>query len=68
MKSLSEAARNARARRKQYVKYQEGAELYSMGVTQFKRMAHECDSIIKIGRSAWVDLDVFDRYFQTFKL
>lgn len=68
MKSLSEAARNARVRRKQYVKYKEGAELYSMGVTQFMKMAHDCDSVIKIGRSAWVDLDEFDRYFKSFKL
>lgn len=53
MRSLSKAARETRDKRKQYVKYQEGAELYSMGVSRFKQMAHECESVIKVGKSAW---------------
>ena len=31
-------------------------------------MAHECEAIIKRGRSAWVDLETFDKYFQSFRL
>lgn len=49
MRSLSKAARETRDKRKQYVKYQEGAELYSMGVSRFKQMAHECESVINVG-------------------
>lgn len=68
MRSLSKAARETRDKRKQYVKYQEGAELYSMGVSRFKQMAHECESVIKVGKSAWVDLETFDKYFQLISL
>lgn len=46
MRPLSQAAREARSKRKQYVKYQEGAELYSMGICKFKQMAHECEAVI----------------------
>ncbi len=50
------------------MKYQEGAELYNMGVSRFKQMAHECESVIKVGKSARVDLETFDKYFQSFRL
>ena len=53
---------------KRFVRYNEGAELYSMGVSRFKQMAHECESVIKVGKSAWVDLETFDKYFQSFRL
>ena len=66
MRSLSKAARETRDKRKQYVKYQEGAELYSMGVSRFKQMAHECESVIKVGKSAWVNLETFDKYFEKY--
>lgn len=36
MRSLSKAARETRDKRKQYVKYQEGAELYSVGTQSTK--------------------------------
>lgn len=68
MRALSKAARDARDKRKKYVKMKEGAELYCMGQNTFQRMAHECEAIIKIGRSAWVDLETFDKYFQSFRL
>jgi len=68
MRPLSQAAREARSKRKQYVKYQEGAELYSMGVCKFKQMAHECEAIIKVGKCVYVDLETFDKYFQSFRL
>ena len=68
MKPLSQAAREARDKRKKYVKFQEGAELYSMGKSKFSEMAHDCGAVIKVGRSAFVDLEIFDKYFQTFRL
>ena len=68
MRPLSQAAREARSKRKQYVKIKEGAELYSMGMCKFRQMAHDCDAVIKVGRCAYVDLETFDKYFQTFRL
>ncbi len=68
MRELSQTAKDTRDRRKKYVKYKEGAELYSMGVSKFKQMAHECESVIKVGKSAFVDLETFERYFQSFRL
>ena len=55
-----------RAMGKKYVKYDEGAALYSMGMNTFQRIAHEAQATVRVGRSVWVNLDLFDKYFQTF--
>jgi len=55
-----------RAQGKKYVKYDEGAAMYSMGMNTFQRLAHEAQSTVRVGRSVWVNLDRFEKYFQTF--
>lgn len=51
---------------KKYVKYKEGAALYSMGMNTFQRLAKEGRATVRVGRSVWVNLDLFEKYFQTF--
>ena len=51
---------------KKYVKYDEGAALYSMGLNAFQRLAKETQATVRVGRSVWVNLDLFEKYFQTF--
>ena len=55
-----------RAQGKKYVQYDEGAALYSMGLNTFQRLAKEAQATVRVGRSVWVNLDLFEKYFQTF--
>ena len=54
--------------KKRLVRYKEGAEMYSMGITKFTSLAKDAGAIIKIGRMVLVDLDTFDKYIESFRL
>lgn len=54
--------------KKRLVRYKEGAEMYSMGMNKFQTLAKESGSILKIDRLVLVDLDVFDRYLESFRV
>ena len=53
---------------KRFVHYQEGAELYSMGLRTFEQIAKEAGAIYKIRRLVLVNLDIFDEYLDTFRM
>lgn len=44
--------------KKRFVRYQEGAELYSMGLHTFEQLAKEAGAIYKIRRVVLVNLDI----------
>lgn len=54
--------------KKRLVRYKEGAEMYSMGMNKFQTLAKEAGAILKIDRMVLVDLDVFDRYLDSFRV
>lgn len=54
--------------KKRLVRYKEGAEMYSMGMNKFQSLAKESGSILKIDRLVLVDLDVLDRYLESFRV
>ena len=54
--------------KKLFVRYQEGAELYSMGLHTFEQLAKEAGAIYKIRRVVLVNLDIFDEYLDTFRM
>ena len=54
-------------KRKRYVRYAEGAKLYSMGINTFRETAKEAHAVIKLRKIALVDLDVFDDYLENFR-
>ena len=54
--------------KKKYVRYKEGAELYSMGLSKFQQMAHDAGAVYKADKLCLVNLEIFDAYFQTFRL
>ena len=57
-----------RSNRKRFVRYAEGAELYSIGLTKFQEMANECGAVYKVNKMVLVNLDIFDKYLETFRL
>ena len=49
-------------------KDKEGAEMYSMGMNKFQTLAKDAGAILKIDRMVLVDLDVFDKYLESFRV
>ena len=60
--------RETKALAKKFVRYKEGAELYSMGMNKFQTLAKDAGAILKIDRMVLVDLDIFDQYLETFRV
>ncbi len=53
---------------KRFVRYQEGADLYSMSLSKFVRMAKAAGAIYKINRMVLVNCEVFDRFLESYRL
>lgn len=49
---------------KKYVRYKEGAELYSMGMTKFQELTKEAHARVKIGKMVLVNREKFERYLE----
>lgn len=52
---------------KKFVRYKEGAERYSLGLTKFQALAKEAKSFYKIDGVALVNCELFERYLETFR-
>lgn len=57
----------AKTMSKKYVRYEEGAERYSMGVTKFMQLAREADAIYKIDHITLVNCDRFEAFLEGFR-
>ena len=67
MRSEDSKHNNTALRRiKKLVRYREGAELYSIGLTKFQEMAHEAKAVCKIGKLTLVDCEMFEKHLKKF--
>lgn len=57
-----------RTNNKRFVRYPEGAEMYSMGITKFQELAKDAEACYKINRLVLVNLDILDAYLETFHI
>ncbi len=57
-----------RTDKKRFVRYAEGAKLYSIGMTKFQEMAKECGAVYKVNKMVLVNLDIFDQYLESFRI
>ena len=53
--------------RKKFVRYDEGAKIYSMGLHTFQDLAKEAGAIYRIKRVVLVNTDIIDEYLGNFK-
>lgn len=51
---------------KKFVRYREGAELYSIGLTKFQELAHHAGAVHKIGGISLVNCETFETYLEQF--
>lgn len=55
-------------RNKRYVRYPEGAEMYSMSVSKFMQIAKDAKACYKVNQLVLVNLDIIDEYLETFHI
>lgn len=53
---------------KRFVRYAEGAEMYSMGITKFQELAKGAHACYKVNQLVLVNLDILDEYLETFRI
>ena len=54
--------------RKKFVRYKEGAEMYSMCQSKFERMAREAKATYKLDKLVLVNTELFEKYLETFRI
>lgn len=53
---------------KKFVRYQDGAKMYSMGLTKFQELAKEAKACYKIGQLVLVNTEILDDYLERFRI
>ena len=53
--------------RKKFVRYDEGAKIYSMGLHSFQNLARDAGVVYKIKGVVLVNTQVVDEYLETFR-
>ena len=56
--------KNKRKDTKRFVRYSEGAEMYSMGLTKFQELAKDAGANIRIKKNVVIDLELIDKYLE----
>ena len=52
---------------KKFVRYPEGAERYSIGLTKFQALAKEAKAVYKVDGIALVNCEIFEQFLETFR-
>ncbi len=55
-------------KKKKFVRYAEGAKLYSMGRATFSQLALEAHAVYKINNICLVNTELFEEYLETFRV
>lgn len=53
--------------KKKFVRYEEGAQMYSMGLHTFQELAKEAKAIYRVKRIALVNTEIIDEYLEAFR-
>lgn len=53
---------------KRFVRYDEGAELYSMSPNKFSSIAKEARAVYKIDRIVLVNCEIFEEYLENYRV
>lgn len=61
-------SRTKKANSKRFVRYAEGAEMYSMSLSKFQQLAKDAKACYKVNQLVLVNLDIIDEYLETFHI
>lgn len=59
---------DTRTNRKKFVRYKEGAELYSISQSKFERLARDAKATYKIDKVVLVNCELFEKYLESFRI
>lgn len=65
---MSRSLRNTNQSRKKFVRYKDGAEIYSMCQSKFERMVREAKATYKLDKLVLVNTEIFEKYLETFRV
>ena len=54
--------------KKEFIRYDEGAERYSMSKHAFMKLAQDAHAVYKINRISLVNIKIFEEYLETFRV
>lgn len=60
--------RTKKTNNKRFVRYAEGAEMYSMSLSKFQQLAKDAKACYKVNQLVLVNLDIIDEYLETFRI
>lgn len=66
-KELQEINKEVKQGIKKFVRYKEGADLYSMGLHTFQQLSKEAGAVYKIRGIALVNTSVFEDFLEKFR-
>ena len=66
-KEIPELEKLVQVGRKKFVRYEEGAMLYSMGVHTFQQLAKDARAVYHVKRIVLVNWDLIDEYLEAFR-
>lgn len=55
-------------RYKKFVRYKEGAELYSMCQSKFEQLAKDAKATYKLDKLVLVNTEIIDKYLESFRI
>ena len=61
-------SRTKKTNNKRFVRYPEGAEMYSMSLSKFQQLAKDAKACYKMNRLVLVNLDILKEYLETFHI
>ena len=61
-------SRTKKTNNKRFVRYSEGAEMYSMSVSKFMQLAKDAKACYKVNQLVLVNLDINHEYLETFHI
>ncbi len=59
---------NSKVEKKRFVRYREGAQLYSMSESKFMQLAKDAKACYKVNQLVLVNLEILERYLETFHI
>lgn len=66
-KEIPELEKLVQTGRKKFVRYEEGAKLYSMGFHSFQELAREAKAVYHLKRIVLVNTELIDEYLENFR-
>ena len=67
-KDLEKIKEDIKCGRKKFVRYQEGTELYSIGLHTFQSIAKDAGAVYKVKGVTLVNVEIVDEYLELFRV